>query len=153
YLQALGLDPRATSQCFTRLARALANVDRFAEVQTLFDEAKEKLHTSADSARTGALYDWGCTFLSLGLADEAEKTIREVLKTSMEDAYCYHLLGLALKNQGRAGEAIERYRRSHEILEAKGHQGRKVVLANWAFALLDLERFDEAVERAKQALD
>ncbi len=28
---------------------------------------------------------------------------------------------LALKDQGRAGEAIEQYRKMHEILEAQGH--------------------------------
>src|SRR5262249_41037393 len=56
-----------------------------------------------------------------------------------------------LKDQGRPDEAMKQYRKSHELLQ--GRKAGRQALTNWAYLLQDLERFDEAVERAKQAID
>ena len=152
YLRALVLGPYEwqTHDRFNRLARAFAQVGRFEESKAVFDKAKEKLGLET---ATYALRDWGWTLHSLGFPDEAAETIRQGLKASPHDAECHNILGLVLKDQGHSDRAIEQFRRSNELFQAHESKSRKFPLSNWADALVDLERFTEAVERAKQAIE
>src|SRR5262249_3034457 len=153
YLEALALDPndQESFECFTRLARAFAQVGRFAAVPKVFDRAKEKLDTSKDGARSYALYAWGGRLLSFKLVDEAVEAFRQSAELA-NDAISYANLGSALRARGRPEQAIEQLQKAHEMLDEGGSKIRKFPLSIWAYALLDLERSDEAVERAKQAI-
>lgn len=115
------------------LANALLSAERAAEAET---EARALL-ALGESAQARALL--GAILRQLGQYDAALREFDRALQLAPNNAHARHDRAIALDKLGRGKEAVSEY----EALHAGGLRSQ-VMYRNWAGALLDLGRQDEA---------
>jgi pentatricopeptide repeat protein len=152
-LLALGIDPDDSADPFSLLARAYAQTGQFSEAAGVISKAVVQMREAADWSRTRALTAWGWTLKSLQLLDEAAGLFRQGLEITADNPELYRGLGLVLADQGQFENALQQYRKSSDIYQKQRSDNLRYALINSALALQELERFDEAIEKARQATE
>jgi adenylate cyclase len=117
----------------------------------ILNQAREKAHKgiTLDPRDPTCLWTDGRVHSMLGRHDVAISKIEEAVALNPNDAMSYHFLGWVLLRAGRAKEAIPHLDRAMRL------SPRDIfitgMLTDRAFALFDLERYEEALEWSQRA--
>ncbi len=115
------------------------------------NQAREKAYTAItlDPRDPISLWNDGLVHSMLGHHDVAISKVEDAIALNPNDAMSYHFLGWALLRAGRAKEAIPHIDRAMRL------SPRDIfitgMLTDRAFALFDLERYEEAFEWVRRA--
>ncbi|HVQ62678.1 MAG TPA: tetratricopeptide repeat protein [Burkholderiales bacterium] len=127
-------EDRAQIEFVRLLGASLFMQDRFAEAIEPFREVFEKARTS------GAGYHLGYCYLAVKDPGSADRVLEQVVREFPQMAQAHNLLGVALAQQGRHGEALVYFsyaaRREPQLVEAHNNMGN---------ALSELDRYEDAL--------
>ncbi len=153
YGEALGIDPKCPWDYYG-LGRVLADQERFDEAIEQYRKADELWQKDQSKNRKYALSNWG-NALRLKKKDygEAAGKYQEAIGIDKDYPAPHHGLGLVLADQDRFAEAIPLYQKAYDLLPRDESKKRISVLYRWAVALHQLNYYDLAAGKYKEAIE
>ena len=147
YQEALSIEPDA--EIHELLGGVLADTMRF-------DEAIEQYRAAAElrPKEPRILCSWGDVLKSKDLPEQAVAKYREALQIEDGDATAHYGLGLGLSELQDFDTAIAQFDRARKLWQKSQETGNEsLALRQSAYALNQTERFEEAAQKCKSAVE
>jgi tetratricopeptide (TPR) repeat protein len=126
---------------------------RFDDAIEQFGETDAKWRKKESKDRKNALWAWADALHQQKHYDEAVAKHREAIDIDENDPWTYYYLGDEFAAQERFDKAIQQYCQADDLWQKKESPTRKHALRAWGSALRQQEKFDEATDKFRRAVE
>jgi tetratricopeptide (TPR) repeat protein len=134
------------------LGRALRGLGKTAEAVAAYEQAEALWREEGSADAKIALQNWGALLLDDNHFEQAEAKFREILAIHAKYAPAVNGLGRALQGLGQAAGALAAYEQAAALWSEQGSADAKFALQNWGGLLEDVDDFEAAVAKFRQAV-
>jgi superkiller protein 3 len=151
FREALAIDAKH-APAVDGVGRALQGLGKTAEAVAAYEQAAALWREEGSDDTKIALQDWGYLLLDDNQFEQAEAKFREILAIHANYAPAVNGLGRALQGLGQAAGALAAYEQAAALWSEQGSADAKFALQNWGGLLEDVDDFEAAVAKFRQAV-